>query len=126
MKKKMSLPSIFIAVGCIIIASSVNGQDTTEQPAQTDATDVSCGGHNAMNCAMCPQGNGAGWCNGDCIWSNNDCHEAADTDDQQYGLKVSCGGHQAESCADCPQGNGAGWCNGDCTWSNDECTNLID
>ena len=35
-------------------------------------TTVSCGGHFSPTCADCPQGNGAGWCNGDCIWSNQD------------------------------------------------------
>ena len=37
--------------------------------------DVLCGGHRAATCADCPQGNGAAWCNGDCVWSaaNNGC-----------------------------------------------------
>ena len=34
---------------------------------------VSCGGHYADSCSDCPQGNGASWCNGDCIWSDNQC-----------------------------------------------------
>ena len=34
---------------------------------------VSCGGHYASSCAECPQGNGASWCNGDCIWANGKC-----------------------------------------------------
>jgi len=34
---------------------------------------VSCGRHDASTCAECPQGNGAGWCNGDCKWKNNRC-----------------------------------------------------
>ena len=38
---------------------------------------MSCGEHNAVNCTMCPEGNGASWCNGDCVWSNNACQEAA-------------------------------------------------
>jgi len=29
---------------------------------------VLCGGHYADTCAECPQGNGAGWCNGECSW----------------------------------------------------------
>ena len=37
---------------------------------------VSCGGHYAATCSDCPQGNGAYWCNGDCIWSNNECISA--------------------------------------------------
>jgi len=35
--------------------------------------DVSCGGHHAASCQECPQGNGAGWCNGDCTWNNGFC-----------------------------------------------------
>jgi hypothetical protein len=31
-------------------------------------TDVSCGNHNAASCALCPEGNGATWCNGECEW----------------------------------------------------------
>ena len=36
---------------------------------------MSCGNHNATSCQDCPQGNGAGWCNGDCKWIpiNNQC-----------------------------------------------------
>ena len=34
---------------------------------------VSCGGHQANTCAECPQGNGAGWCNGDCVWESGSC-----------------------------------------------------
>jgi hypothetical protein len=36
---------------------------------------VICGGHKAASCADCPQGNGAGWCNGQCQWVNNECIE---------------------------------------------------
>ncbi len=38
---------------------------------------VSCGGHSAATCALCPQGNGAAWCNGDCVWNYADfsCQE---------------------------------------------------
>lgn len=32
------------------------------------AEGVSCGMHQAPNCAACPQGNGAAWCNGECTW----------------------------------------------------------
>merc|ERR1712066_685377 len=35
--------------------------------------DVSCGGHKAQSCAACPQGYGASWCNGDCVWKNEQC-----------------------------------------------------
>ena len=34
---------------------------------------VSCGGHDAVSCASCPQGNGATWCNGECYWFNAEC-----------------------------------------------------
>ena len=79
-----------------------------------DVNCVSCGGHYALNCVDCPQGNGASWCNGDCTWITDQCTETLTTD-------VSCGGHSASSCQDCPQGNGASWCNGDCNWINDQC-----
>ena len=39
---------------------------------------VSCGGHQASTCSDCPQGHGAAWCNGDCVWSNNVCVNARD------------------------------------------------
>lgn len=39
---------------------------------------VSCGGHYAPSCQDCPQGNGAGWCHGDCKWSNNQCVSAGE------------------------------------------------
>lgn len=37
---------------------------------------VSCGNHMAASCAQCPQGNGAGWCHGDCYWDSKTgaCH----------------------------------------------------
>lgn len=31
---------------------------------------VICGGHSAPTCQECPQGHGAGWCHGDCVWCN--------------------------------------------------------
>ena len=36
---------------------------------------TSCGAHNAATCADCPQGNGAGWCNGVCQWIDGQCQE---------------------------------------------------
>ena len=33
---------------------------------------VSCGNHFAATCPLCPEGNGAGWCNGDCEWNSRD------------------------------------------------------
>jgi len=83
-------------------------------PKTITETKVSCGSHEASTCAECPQGNGAGWCNGDCEWSNVNggvCLRKIS--------HVSCGSHEASTCAECPQGNGAGWCNGDCEWSSE-------
>jgi len=34
---------------------------------------VSCGNHEAQTCADCPQGNGKGWCHGDCVWIDDQC-----------------------------------------------------
>lgn len=34
---------------------------------------VRCGGHNAPSCDQCPQGHGAGWCNGECEWRDGAC-----------------------------------------------------
>lgn len=34
---------------------------------------VRCGGHTAPSCDQCPQGNGAGWCNGECEWVSGQC-----------------------------------------------------
>ncbi len=34
---------------------------------------VACGGHMATSCDMCPGGNGASWCNGDCEWRDGAC-----------------------------------------------------
>ena len=34
---------------------------------------VVCGGHTAARCSDCPMGNGASWCNGDCVWKNKKC-----------------------------------------------------
>ena len=36
-------------------------------------TGVCCGGHTASSCSECPGENGASWCNGVCIWSNEQC-----------------------------------------------------
>lgn len=39
----------------------------------TPAKPVTCGGHSAVNCAACPQGHGAPWCNVDCMWVSGAC-----------------------------------------------------
>ena len=46
---------------------------SVKPPAEKDnekpkSEEVSCGGHKAKDCESCPQGNGAAWCNGDCVW----------------------------------------------------------
>uniref|UniRef100_A0A7S3KYG5 Uncharacterized protein n=1 Tax=Amphora coffeiformis TaxID=265554 RepID=A0A7S3KYG5_9STRA len=35
--------------------------------------EVSCGGHWEPSCDKCPRGNGASWCNGECMWKDNAC-----------------------------------------------------
>jgi len=40
---------------------------------ENDQSEVVCGGHRAKTCRKCPQGNGAGWCHGDCSWVFGDC-----------------------------------------------------
>jgi len=57
---------------------------TVETPCEGQAsggTDssalVTCGGHKAKTCAECPQGNGADWCSGDCVWKDNQCVSGA-------------------------------------------------
>jgi len=72
---------------------------------------VSCGHHQANTCSECPQGHGARWCNGDCVWKSGGC----------VANSVSCGQHQAHTCAECPAGHGARWCNGDCVWASGSC-----
>merc|ERR1712085_213363 len=34
---------------------------------------VNCGGSKAKSCALCPEGHGAVWCNGECDWVDNTC-----------------------------------------------------
>ena len=89
-----------------------------------DVNCVRCGGHYALNCVDCPQGNGASWCNGDCTWITDQCTETLTTgaiSSTISTISLNCGGHYASSCENCPQGNGASWCNGDCNWINDQC-----
>ena len=42
------------------------------------ATAVSCGMHSTPTCGECPMGNGASWCNGDCLWIGGDCASEAE------------------------------------------------
>merc|ERR1712061_259737 len=78
---------------------------------------VSCGKHSAGTCAECPQGHGADWCNGECMWKDSQCMAKDDG-----AGKVNCGRHIADTCESYPQGHGADWCNGDCTWTNGQCS----
>jgi hypothetical protein len=34
---------------------------------------VACGKHRAAECRLCPSGQGADWCNGECEWRDNAC-----------------------------------------------------
>lgn len=74
------------------------------------SADVSCGGHRAETCALCPWDGdrwaGRGWCNGECHWANGECVSES----------VACGnGANAVKCADCPAGE-SGCGNTDCAW----------
>ena len=42
-------------------------------PGFTGEASVVCGAHKAPTCEECPQGNGAGWCNGECEWIDGGC-----------------------------------------------------
>merc|ERR1712048_1455669 len=55
--------------------AGIGGDGTNGGDVGNDGTpgNVNCGGHTASNCASCPQGNGAGWCNGDCYWGSGQC-----------------------------------------------------
>ena len=48
-------------------------QDNSNELFSVLVGEVFCGGHTAKTCSDCPQGNGAGWCNGDCVWLNGEC-----------------------------------------------------
>lgn len=82
--------------------------------SRPEMRNVSCGGHKALNCSLCPQGNGASWCHGDCAWVAGECVFSPN-------MGVFCGGHRARSCAECSQGKGEEWCHGDCVWIDDQC-----
>lgn len=46
---------------------------------QQQVQSIPCGNHRATNCAGCPQGHGAAWCNGDCHWVGGQCvHQAGE------------------------------------------------
>jgi hypothetical protein len=64
-----------VAVSLLFAAARlVSGQAGLSSPqAQTPV--VNCGGLFAETCAVCDQGNGESWCNGDCVWVNDDCRD---------------------------------------------------
>lgn len=73
-----------------------------------DKPTVSCGGHEASSCELCPQGNGAAWCNGDCIWNHesmqceNHPDKRCDDDGQITRSKCSdCSSTQCTGTLDC-------------------------
>lgn len=66
---------------------------------ETGSSDVSCGGHRAASCKDCPQGNGAGWCNGDCFWKEGKCSKPGRlTPENPYGCFPD-GRCQARTCS---------------------------
>lgn len=72
---------------------------------------VTCGNHHAPSCAECTQGNGKSWCNGDCVWSDENGGACM----SKLSLGVNCGnGQSAQFCSDCLQMESA--CKGDCYW----------
>jgi len=97
------------------------------------ATAVSCGMHSTPTCGECPMGNGAGWCNGDCIWIGpiggdcaseaECCVNAADTP-HASGRNDACTYAHNSQC-DEPALNGSGLCadgtdTADCGWQTCE------
>ena len=51
----------------------MNFLDLDDSTTTLSVTKISCGNHEAVTCAECPQGHGAGWCNGVCIWQDSKC-----------------------------------------------------
>lgn len=46
---------------------------TIEQQERIPKTSVTCGEHIAKSCQECPGSHGPSWCNGECIWSKDQC-----------------------------------------------------
>ena len=55
-----------------------SGENVTLQVTGSGAAAVSCGMHSTPTCGECPMGNGASWCNGDCLWIGGDCASEAE------------------------------------------------
>jgi len=63
--------------------------------------EVVCGNHKAATCAACPQGNGASWCNADCIWRDGGCHSRfppLNPPEAPYGCEHNDDDSHAEQC----------------------------
>jgi len=56
--------------GTIFERSKVYG---TKDEGVSGEDQVSCGNHEALSCKDCPQGHGESYCNGDCMWVENEC-----------------------------------------------------
>jgi len=112
-------PTLFLTARPNLFPTAMQQTATPTRNQVTGQADVSCGGHYAISCAECPYnslGNymGQGWCNGECIFSNNQCIKR---------IGVFCGNNQALTCAECPylDGEYMGWCNGECGFVNNQC-----
>lgn len=62
---------------------------------------VSCGNHQADTCEGCPQGNGAAWCNGECLWWNDNCVLRSDFGECTAVTCNICGLDQCQSESSC-------------------------
>jgi len=110
-----------VLVIVVAIASTDGYQMQTE-----DEYGVSCGHHFAPNCAACPQGHGASWCNGDCRWCGGSgvCHAIGSpcpingvwSSWSSYGTcSKTCGAGtqtRSRSCNNPPPSNGGPTCHG--------------
>ena len=56
-----------------MLLDCVTLQDNSNEWFSDLVVEVVCGAHTAETCPDCPQGNGADWCNGDCVWLNGGC-----------------------------------------------------
>ena len=66
---------------------------------KTSGGSVSCGHHDAADCASCTQGNGGSWCNGDCAWCNIRCQPKSLPCDQKEKFFIKLSSDPAE-CSD--------------------------